>query len=250
MLILGGNGCFRWLTVWLSVLSTKDNLVRGTANHRGTQQRTPGPPCSTIPMEVNMVFLKPSHTIPAFFLKYFLGIGMLLCCWLFLGCSDDKPNASNTTTASGKPPEASKDQGEYGVQDPSAYFDVLDPFQSVMGKVVFVTKDVYGGDLKYNCILRGKVRNVTGKPLKEVYIIWWFWDENDYLIEINPTNMYNPPPSFWVDKIDYLDSKAEANFEINLSLYEGMTPIDGRLIREAVLAGRHEACIFVLRESG
>lgn len=163
---------------------------------------------------------------------------------MITSCSSNSETDSKKNTPPTEKKTPAPQQAEYEIIKPKMLFDFLEPFQSVLGKIVFIKKDIYGGDLEYNCILRGRVRNVTNEPIKNIYIIWYFWDEYDHPIEISPTSYYNPPPLFWSDKIDYLDSKAEVDFEITLHLRK-MAPRDGKAIRQAVLNTRNEACVFV-----
>jgi len=161
-----------------------------------------------------------------------------------ISCSGNSETDSKKTSPATEKKNPAPQQPEYEIIKPKMAFDFLEPFQSVLGKVVFVKTDIYGGDLEYNCILKGRVRNVTNEPIKNIYVIWYFWDEYERSIQISPTSYYNPAPLFWWDRIDYLDSKAEVDFEIKLHLRQ-MAPSDGKAIRQAVLNAQNEACIFL-----
>ena len=129
----------------------------------------------------------------------------------------------------------------------------LEPFQFILGKVVFVTKGIYGGDLWHKCILKGKVRNVTNKPYKNIYVVWVMYDKYGKLFPVIPDKDSDKIPSMFVDKIDYLDSKSEADFNITIDM-DRMLQVDRdigarRQIVEAVTSGREEAGIFVMKES-
>jgi hypothetical protein len=129
----------------------------------------------------------------------------------------------------------------------------LEPFQSILGKVVFVTKGIYGGDLWNVCILKGKVRNVTNKPYKNIYVVWVMYGKDGKLFPVIPDRDSDKIPSMFVDKIDYLDSKSEAEFNITIDMHK-MGLADWRIrtvekVIEAVKSGREEACIFIRKES-
>ena len=70
--------------------------------------------------------------------------------------------------------------------------------------------------------------------------------EKDSLIEMRRTTYYNQPSSIFLTKIDFLDSKAEVDFQIPMDLGK-MTPFDGNSIRKAIIDGRYEACIYILK---
>ena len=57
-------------------------------------------------------------------------------------------------------------------------------FKSISEKVVFVTKDIYGGELKHNAILRGKVKNISWFAQRDVMIIWAIYAEDGKLFPI------------------------------------------------------------------
>lgn len=140
---------------------------------------------------------------------------------------------------------------EDNIIEPKMRFAELQPFQSVLGDVVFVTKSIYGGDLEYSCILKGRVRNITDRPYKEVYIIWTLWDEHNNLFTVHLMSsgeVKATTPSMFIDKIDYLDSKSEADFQISLDLYTGMDEREARKVKEAVQNDRQEACIYIQRK--
>lgn len=129
--------------------------------------------------------------------------------------------------------------------EPRMKFAELMPYQSILGKIVFVTKGIYGGDLNYNCILKGKVRNITNRPYKDIFIIWSIWDANN-----KPIRLYSNRVdySILVDKIDYLDVKSEADFQIYLDLYSDIDMDAAVQIKEAIKNGREETCIYILNE--
>lgn len=135
--------------------------------------------------------------------------------------------------------------------EPKITFPELEPFQSILGKVVFVNKGIYGGDLQYTCSLKGKIRNVTGKPYKDVLILWMLYDENKKLFPVymGGGDKQRVLPSIFPSKIDYLDSKSEAEFTIDLDLYSGIGHPSADRIRKAVQSGREEAGIFLMKES-
>ncbi len=135
-------------------------------------------------------------------------------------------------------------RGKHEITPPEIAFDFLEFYRPMLGKVVFVKKKIYGGDMEYNCILRGKVKNLSNLPFKNVCILWYFWDSADNLIEISPTSYYNPPPQYWLDQLNYLDSRSEVDFEINLDIQQ-MSPVDGNAIKQAVISGRNEAYIAI-----
>src|SRR5262245_25341275 len=77
------------------------------------------------------------------------------------------------------------------VSEPKHTFAELDRFQPILGKVVFVTKEIAGGDFRDRCTLQGKVKNVTETPIKDVYIIWALYDENGKLFPVYTTSSNN-----------------------------------------------------------
>lgn len=195
------------------------------------------------------------------FMFFFLFSAFLICTMILFSCSDNQiENKENNISLENNQDSGSSVENDtitlsqpgspdYDVQEPSNYFDYMDKFQSVLGKIVFVKKDLYGGDLEYNCTLKGRLKNITNEPIKDIFIIWNIWNENDELIEISPTSYYNPPPVFWADNIEYLDSKSEIDFSISMS-FGKMTPSDGDSIRESIFNDRYEVCLFILKNKG
>ena len=79
------------------------------------------------------------------------------------------------------------------------------------------------------------------------------YDKYGKLFPVIPDKDSDKIPSMFVDKIDYLDSKSEADFNITIDM-DRMLQVDRdigarRQIVEAVTSGREEAGIFVMKES-
>jgi len=150
-----------------------------------------------------------------------------------------KANAEVTSEPNQMPPE------------PESRFPELRPFRSIQGDVVFVKKDIYGGDLEYSCSLRGRVRNISNRPYKNVFVTWAIFDEggNLFLVWAITGKKKTLMPSLFSDQIDFLDSKSEVEFNIGLDLYSGIDSGSAKKIRAAVLAGREQAGIYVLRSA-
>jgi hypothetical protein len=132
------------------------------------------------------------------------------------------------------------------VSHPKHKFPELDKFQSIMGKVVFVQKRIYGGDLEYNAILRGKVKNISWGAYRDVYIIWAIYSKDEQLFPVSVHRRYQPSVFFY--KIEYLGKGAEAEFVINLDLYRGLGEKSADNVKESIMAGREEAGIFILKK--
>ena len=178
---------------------------------------------------------------------------MLLCLFVgfFLGVYFGSPLKPYLTPFKDEMLRKSQVEKDEPLSEPKITFPELEPFQSILGKVVFVTKGVYGGNLKYSCSLKGKIRNVTGKPYKDVFVLWMLYDENKKLFPVymGGGDSQRVLPSIFLCKIDYLDSKSEAEFAIDLDLYSGMGKVSADLIRKAVQNGCEEAGIFIRKKS-
>lgn len=200
-------------------------------------------------MRTKVLILMPLCLFVGFFLGVYFG-------------SPLRPYLSSFTGGMLKNSQIEKDES---VIEPKIRVPELEPFQSILGKVVFVTKGIYGGDLRHNCILRGKVRNVTNKPYKDVYVLWVMYRPDGKPFPVN-TDKYSDDasimPSIFLDRIDYLDSKSEADFQIHIdteklgilhatSMGKRVGPdIDSaKEVMEAVKSGREEAGIFIRKES-
>jgi len=125
---------------------------------------------------------------------------------------------------------------------PLSNYSELKNLKYIEGDIVFVKKNIYGGDLGRNAILRGKIRNITSKGIRNVYVIWFIYDQsmNLYNIYYNKT----PSPSIFIDKTEYLDGKAEADFSIDIDLYGGADADSAKKIRESIKNGMQKAVIF------
>ncbi|WP_155874928.1 hypothetical protein [Desulfuromonas sp. AOP6] len=128
--------------------------------------------------------------------------------------------------------------------------DVIDyeewkDYQQVNDKVVIVKSDIYGGDLTYSATLKGKVRNITQDPMKNIVVAWLLFDENNKLF---PNRRYYS--DYFYDnevfsyKIDYLDSKTTEDFQVGFDLYSGIGSDTAQKIRDAVFADRYKILVF------
>ena len=117
-------------------------------------------------------------------------------------------------------------------------------------EVVFVKKGFYGGDMEYNAIFKGRIRNVSKKPEKNIYIVWALLDttRTDLMEPIGMINRgenyrYEKIPVF-KDTIDYLAPGAEADFCINIHLLEDMGSTAYDRVRSAIRDGRSHIGIY------
>jgi hypothetical protein len=127
-------------------------------------------------------------------------------------------------------------------QTPLALFVQPRGFKSVSGNVVFVTKDIYGGDLSHGAILKGKIRNVSKQPIKDVVVLWMMYGTDQSPFE---TYIGQYRPSVFTTQIEYLDSKAEADFNVTLDFDRFASSGFAERIRDAIIDGRHEAGLYV-----
>jgi hypothetical protein len=117
-------------------------------------------------------------------------------------------------------------------------------FKSVLGDAVFVTKDVYGGDLSRSAILKGKVRNVSDRAIKNVIVLWVIFGPDKAPLAVSQGKQQ--VPSLFSAQIEYLDAKAEADFSVAIDLYSGwISSEDAPRVRGAIINGEHEAGLFV-----
>lgn len=121
-------------------------------------------------------------------------------------------------------------------------------------EVVFVKKGFYGGDMEYNAIFKGRIRNVSRKPQKNIYIVWALLDttRRDLMEPIGMINRgenyrYEKIPVF-KDTIDYLAPGAEADFCINTHLMD-MGSADYDRVKSAIRDGRSHIAIYKEREN-
>ncbi|MDO8095082.1 MAG: hypothetical protein Q6360_16505, partial [Candidatus Brocadiales bacterium] len=119
--------------------------------------------------------------------------------------------------------------------------------KSITSDVVFVTKGVYGGNLEYSAIMKGRIRNISGRPYPGVLVVWFIYgsDEDAFPVSWGASAGGGAQFSAFLDKIEYLDSKAEADFQIALDLYSGMGSKSAKKVKEAIEAGRHEVGLYV-----
>jgi hypothetical protein len=115
--------------------------------------------------------------------------------------------------------------------------------KSVLGEVVFVTRSLYGGDLRYGVSLRGKLRNVSSRPIRDVVVLWIIYGDGEAPFEIWVWG--TKQLSVFTDRVDYLDTKAEADFNIAIDLSNGIDTDSARKVRDAILADRQEAGLYV-----
>ena len=180
-------------------------------------------------------------------MKIKIWIPMVLCLFLgfILGSHFGSPLGLYLDSLRGTVTRSLERDGS--VIEPKIKVPELEPFQSILGKVVFVNKNIYGGDLQYGCSLKGKVRNITGKPYKDIYVLWMMYDSVGNLYPLYMGLSYRP--SIFSCKIDYLDSKAESDFTIDLDFnYSGMGTVSAQTIRQAIRESREEAGIFTMKE--
>ena len=130
--------------------------------------------------------------------------------------------------------------------DPLNKFSVLKNLRYLRGKVVFVKKGVYGGNFEYSAHLRGKVKNITTTPYKNIYIIWAVYDENKKLYDIYYQKDFIK--SLFFDKIDYLDGKSETDFEVVIDLYSGAGHKSAEKMRNALNSDRQKAGIYIKKQ--
>jgi hypothetical protein len=116
--------------------------------------------------------------------------------------------------------------------------------KSVLGEVVFVTRSLYGGDLRYGVSLRGKLRNVSSRPIRDVVVLWIIYGDGEAPFEIWVWGTQQQL-SVFTARIDYLDTKAEADFNIEIELSKGIDTDSARKIRDAIAADRQEAGLYV-----
>jgi len=105
-------------------------------------------------------------------------------------------------------------------------------YKYVGDDVVFVTQGVYGGDLSERAILKGKVRNVSTTPHKNVFVLWMFVGSDRNPFKVGAKSGYQT--SVFTDHIDYLDSKAEADFKISIDLNDNVYSDPAKAIRKAI----------------
>jgi len=105
-------------------------------------------------------------------------------------------------------------------------------YRYVGDDVVFVTQGVYGGDLSERAILKGKVRNVSTTPHKNVFVLWMFVGADQKPFKVGAKS--GAQTSVFSDHIDYLDSKAEADFKISIDLNDNVYSDPAKLIRKAI----------------
>ena len=114
--------------------------------------------------------------------------------------------------------------------------------------VVFVTKGIYGGLV---VTLRGRIRNISSKPYKNVLVLWSFVDQKGVLFDVyykgNRGGEWQK--SVFLDVIEYLDAKSESDFNISVNLYSGVDAKASKKIRSAFYEGRQEAGLFVRAET-
>ncbi len=139
--------------------------------------------------------------------------------------------AFSASSASKQPPE------------PLNKFNELKNMKYVGDSVVIVKKDIYGGDMKTSAILKGKIRNITTKAIQNIYVVWAIYDSDKNLYTINKYN--TPMPSLFMDKIEYLDGKAEADFSIPLDFYAGMGIPDAQDIRRSIVKDLYATGAFI-----
>ena len=120
------------------------------------------------------------------------------------------------------------------------------------GDVVFVTKGIYGGGGPgWVVTLRGRIRNISSKPYKNVLVLWSFVDEKGVLFDVyykgNREGEWQK--SVFLDVIEYLDAKSESDFNISVNLYSGVDAKAAKKIQGAFYKGRQEAGLFVRAET-
>lgn len=117
-------------------------------------------------------------------------------------------------------------------------------YQQVKNEVVIVKSSIYGGDLRYSATIKGKVRNITQNPMKNIVIAWLLFDEKNELLpnRYYYTNSYENEVSSY--KIDYLDSKTTEDFQVGFDLSSGIDSETAQKIRDAIFAGRYKVLVF------
>lgn len=124
-------------------------------------------------------------------------------------------------------------------------FSEMKYFESQVGKVVVVTKRIYGGDRSLT--IRGKVRNISQKPISDIFVIWHPYKNNELIRNGSTYEKTEYDPMFFGDKIYYLAANAEADFEITLNLYSGIGSTTADSIRDAVANGREYIAVYLLK---
>lgn len=122
-------------------------------------------------------------------------------------------------------------------------FIELDDMNYVGKDVVFVKKDIYGGDLAHNAILRGTIRNIGSRGIANIYIVWAIYDEKHLLYDIRYSSQNMK--SLFVDKVNYLDAKSEVSFNIDIDLYRRASSESARMMRNSLIRGQEISGIFV-----
>jgi hypothetical protein len=130
---------------------------------------------------------------------------------------------------------------------PKSRLAELGSLESVENEVVFVKKDLFGGDLEYHAIQKGRVRNISSKPITGVKIVWvvWGYDPKSLLKLRLPKPddefEYRDRPCIFMDTVEYLAPSAEADFSISVPLRSAV----GEEIARFIKAGNTETGIYV-----
>ncbi len=172
------------------------------------------------------------------------GIILIITILMGSGCEQQKEETKQKKEVQQEQPSKIQQPKQASrIQQPNKIFGELNEYDSVLGDVVFVKKGFFGWNFYNNAVVggdiyfKGKVRNISDMPHKNVYIILTIWsDENNLLF----SQGY---------KIDYLDSKAEEEFVIPIEIYSGMDAGLGIKIFKEMKKEHFEPGIYVRSNS-